>query len=432
MSVGFRAAVRFGWHYWFMSFLDQPLSSADPVLSALLGEELERNRFTLDLIASENYASRAVMECQGSVLTNKYAEGYPGRRYYAGCEVVDRVEQLAISRAQALFGAQHANLQPHSGASANAAAFSALLSPGDKLMGLDLASGGHLTHGMRLNFSGQFYQAAAYSVEPESGLLDMDKLSDLVLAERPQLLIAGWSAYPRQMDFAAFREIADQVSAFLLVDMSHFSGLVAAGVHDSPVPFADVVTSTSHKTLAGPRSGFILCREELADSIDKAVFPGLQGGPLMHAVAGKALAFEVAASPDFVARQVLTLQAASLMADYLHSLPGLSVVSGGTDVHSFLLDLRDSPLDGLAAERLLSEAGIVVNRNAVPFDPAPPLRPSGIRLGTPALASRGFSLGDVELLAALIGDLLGGGQLQPAADSVRELCVKYPLYPFLG
>lgn len=420
------AKTGFLWHDLSMSFLDHPLGEADPQLAALIGEEVERQQTTLDLIASENYASRAVLECQGSALTNKYAEGYPGARYYAGCEVVDQVENLAIQRALQLFGSDHANVQPHSGASANAAAFQALLSPGDKLMGLDLQSGGHLTHGMKLNFSGQVYESSAYSVE-EDGVLDMDRLNDLVLKEKPRLLIAGWSAYPRQLNFEAFRGIADQVGAYLLVDMSHFSGLVAGGVHPDPVPFADVVTSTSHKTLAGPRSGFILCRQEHAKAIDKAVFPGVQGGPLMHAVAGKALAFQVAMSEEFKERQRLTLQAAAQMASRLHDRPGLSVVSGKTEVHSFLLDLRQAGVDGRQGEERLEEVGVVVNRNAIPFDPAPPLRPSGIRLGSPALVSRGFNLQDFDRLADLIGDVLLGGDLGSARAQVAELCREHPL-----
>ena len=417
--------------------LDSALGAVDPDVAAAIDAELVRQQSTLEMIASENSAPLAVMQAQGSVLTNKYAEGYPGRRYYGGCENVDVVEQLAIDRLKALFGAQFANVQPHSGAQANAAVMHALIRPGDTVLGLDLAHGGHLSHGMELNFSGRLYDVAAYHVREDDHRVDMDEVARLARERRPQLIIAGWSAYPRQLDFAAFREIADEVGALLMVDMAHFAGLVAAGLHPNPVPYADVVTSTVHKTLAGPRSGVILSRAEHAKKLDSAVFPGQQGGPLMHVIAGKAVAFKIAASDAFKERQQRTLEGASIIADRLMQpdvdAAGASVLTGGTDVHLALVDLRRSELDGQQAEDRLHEAGITVNRNAVPFDPRPPMVTSGLRIGTPALATRGFGATEFTEVADIIA-----GALDPAADvaplreRVRTLTEAFPLYPEIG
>ena len=416
---------------------DAPLSELDPEIAAVLDGEARRQRETLEMIASENFAPRAILQAQGSVLTNKYAEGYPGKRYYGGCEQVDVAEDLARERAKQLFGADHANVQPHSGASANAAVMQKLLTPGDTILGLDLAHGGHLTHGMRLNFSGMLYDAATYGVSPTDHRIDMDQVRAVALERRPKMVIAGWSAYPRHLDFAAFRAIADEVGAYLLVDMAHFAGLVAAGVHPSPVPYADVVTSTTHKTLTGPRGGIILCRAELAKKIDSGVFPGQQGGPLMHVIAAKAVAFKLAMTPEFKEKQERTLRGASILADRLLAddarAAGVDVVTGGTDVHLVLADLRSSVLDGRQAEDRLHEAGITANRNAVPFDPRPPMVTSGVRLGTPALATRGF--GDSEFVE--VADIVAGA-FDPASDVValRErvavLTDKFPLYATVG
>ena len=416
---------------------DAPLSELDPEIAAVLDGEARRQRETLEMIASENFAPRAILQAQGSVLTNKYAEGYPGKRYYGGCEQVDVAEDLARERAKQLFGADHANVQPHSGASANAAVMQKLLTPGDTILGLDLAHGGHLTHGMRLNFSGMLYDAATYGVSPTDHRIDMDQVRAVALERRPKMVIAGWSAYPRHLDFAAFRAIADEVGAYLLVDMAHIAGLVAAGVHPSPVPYADVVTSTTHKTLTGPRGGIILCRAELAKKIDSGVFPGQQGGPLMHVIAAKAVAFKLAMTPEFKEKQERTLRGASILADRLLAddarATGVDVVTGGTDVHLVLADLRSSVLDGRQAEDRLHEAGITANRNAVPFDPRPPMVTSGVRLGTPALATRGF--GDSEFVE--VADIVAGA-FDPASDVValRErvavLTDKFPLYATVG
>ncbi|MCJ8504489.1 serine hydroxymethyltransferase [Kocuria flava] len=415
------------------SVTNQPLAEVDPEIAAAIADELGRQRSTLEMIASENFAPRAVLEAQGSVLTNKYAEGYPGRRYYGGCEHVDVVENLARDRATALFGAEHANVQPHSGAQANTAVMQALMNPGDKLMGLSLAHGGHLTHGMRLNVSGKLYEIAAYEVDPESYVLDMDKVREQALAERPDVIVAGWSAYPRQLDFAAFRSIADEVGAKLWVDMAHFAGLVAAGLHPNPVPHAHVVTSTVHKTLAGPRSGVILTTEELKKKIDSAVFPGQQGGPLMHAIAGKAVAFRIAATEEFRERQERTLEGARLLAERLAAPDvaeaGVSVLTGGTDVHLVLVDLRDSELDGKQAEDLLHRAGITVNRNAVPWDPRPPMVTSGLRIGTPALATRGFGAAEFTEVADVIAAALKpGADVEALRARVDALAADLPLY----
>ncbi|WP_182111930.1 MULTISPECIES: serine hydroxymethyltransferase [unclassified Actinotalea] len=418
--------------------LDQPLSELDPEIAAVLDGELARQRDTLEMIASENFVPRAVLQAQGSVLTNKYAEGYPGRRYYGGCEQVDVAETLAITRAKELFGAQHANVQPHSGATANAAVMHALANAGDRLLGLELAHGGHLTHGMKINFSGKLYDVGAYGVDPDTFLVDMDVVRERALEHRPQVIVAGWSAYPRHLDFAAFRAIADEVGARLWVDMAHFAGLVAAGLHPSPVPHADVVSSTVHKTIGGPRSGFILTTDELAKKIDSAVFPGQQGGPLMHVIAAKAVSFKIAGTAEFRERQERTLEGARIIADRL-SQPdvagaGVSVLTGGTDVHLVLVDLRKSDLDGQQAEDLLHAVGITVNRNAVPFDPRPPRVTSGLRIGTPALATRGFGATEFTEVADLIATALVQGQatdVDALAARVARLTEAFPLYPGL-
>ncbi|MGW5264509.1 serine hydroxymethyltransferase [Microbispora sp. NPDC004025] len=417
--------------------MDAPLAEADPEVAAAIGEETRRQRSTLEMIASENFAPVSVMQAQGSVLTNKYAEGYPGRRYYGGCEHVDVIERLAIDRVKALFGAEAANVQPHSGAQANAAAMSALLEPGDTILGLDLAHGGHLTHGMRINFSGRLYNVVAYHVRESDSLVDMDEVERLAREHRPKLIIAGWSAYPRHLDFAAFRRIADEVGAYLMVDMAHFAGLVAAGLHPSPVPHAHVVTTTTHKTLGGPRGGVVLSTEDLAKKINSSVFPGQQGGPLEHVIAAKAVAFKIAAGEWFRDRQRRTLEGARVLADRLlapdAAEAGVRVLSGGTDVHLVLVDLRESELDGRQAEDRLHEAGITVNRNAVPFDPRPPMVTSGLRIGTPALATRGFARPEFEEVSDVIARVL-----QPEADlvalraRVEALAAKHPLYPGLN
>ena len=413
---------------------DLPLAEVDPEIAAVLDAELGRQRDTLEMIASENFAPRSVLEVQGSVLTNKYAEGYPGRRYYGGCEHVDVAENLAIERVKALFGAEFANVQPHAGAQANAAALTAMINPGDKIMGLSLAHGGHLTHGMKLNFSGKLYDVAAYEVDPQTFRVDMDKVREQALAERPNVIIAGWSAYPRHLDFEAFRSIADEVGAYFWTDMAHFAGLVAAGLHPSPVPHSDVVTSTVHKTLAGPRSGVILGKQEMAKKINSNVFPGQQGGPLMHIIAAKAVAFKIAGSQEFKQRQERVLEGARILADRLNAPDvaeaGVSVLTGGTDVHLVLVDLRNSQLDGKQAEDLLHSVGITVNRNAVPFDPRPPMVTSGLRIGTPALATRGFGATEFTEVADIIAAALkGGADVEELRNRVTKLTQQFPLYP---
>jgi glycine hydroxymethyltransferase len=414
-----------------------PLEEVDPEIAAVLGQELGRQRDYLEMIASENFVPRAILEAQGSVLTNKYAEGYPGKRYYGGCEFVDIAEELAISRAKSLFGAAYANVQPHAGATANAAVLHAIAQPGDMILGLELAHGGHLTHGMRLNFSGKVYTASSYGVDPKTFLIDMDMVRDAALQNKPKVLIAGWSAYSRQLDFAAFREIADEVGAKLWVDMAHFSGLVAAGVHPSPVPYADVVSSTVHKTLAGPRSGVILSRdEELGKKLNSAVFPGQQGGPLMHVVAAKAVAFKIAATQEFVERQKRTIRGAQILADRLVAddsrAAGVDVLTGGTDVHLILADLRNSELDGQQAENVLHDVNITVNRNSVPFDPRPPMVTSGLRIGTPALASRGFGDAEFTEVADVIAHaLMPNPDIADLKSRVQKLTAAFPLYPGL-
>ena len=419
--------------------LTETLASIDADVARAIERELDRQQSTLEMIASENFAPAAVMEAQGSVLTNKYAEGYPGRRYYGGCEHVDVVEQLAIDRVKALFGAEAANVQPHSGAQANAAAMFALLEPGDTIMGLALAHGGHLTHGMRINFSGRLYNVVPYHVSQHDHQVDMAEVEALALEHRPKMIVAGWSAYSRQLDFAEFRRIADLVGAYLMVDMAHFAGLVAAGLHPNPVPFADVVTTTTHKTLGGPRGGVILSRQEHARKVNSAVFPGQQGGPLEHVIAAKAVAFKLAASAEFKERQMRTLEGAALLASRLLqddvAAAGISVVSGGTDVHLVLVDLRNSELDGQQAEDRLHRIGITVNRNAVPFDPRPPMVSSGLRIGTPALATRGFGAAEFSEVA----DIIASALISPAAElsdataaalraRVQALAEKIPLY----
>ncbi|RYV52250.1 serine hydroxymethyltransferase [Pengzhenrongella frigida] len=418
--------------------MNQSLADLDPEIAAVLENELGRQRDTLEMIASENFVPRAVLQAQGSVLTNKYAEGYPGKRYYGGCEYVDVAETLAINRAKDLFGAEHANVQPHSGATANAAVLHALINAGDKILGLELAHGGHLTHGMRINFSGKLYEVAAYGVDPDTFLVDMDVVRAKALEARPDVIIAGWSAYPRHLDFAAFRSIADEVGAKLWVDMAHFAGLVAAGLHPSPVPYADVVSSTVHKTIGGPRSGFILSKAEYAKKIDSAVFPGQQGGPLMHVIAAKAVAFKIAATQEFAERQQRTLDGARIIADRLSApdvaAAGVSVLTGGTDVHLVLVDLRHSDLDGQQAEDLLHTAGITVNRNAVPFDPRPPRVTSGLRIGTPALATRGFADAEFAEVGEIIASALiagHGADLAALQARVAKLTGDFPLYPGL-
>ncbi len=420
--------------------LSATLAAADPEVAAAIGRELERQQSTLEMIASENFAPQAVMEAQGSVLTNKYAEGYPGRRYYGGCEHVDVIEQLAIDRVKELFGAEAANVQPHSGAQANAAAMFALLTPGDTILGLNLAHGGHLTHGMKINFSGKLYNVVSYGVSESDHQIDMAEVERLAVEHEPKLIVAGWSAYTRQLDFEAFRRIADKVGAYLMVDMAHFAGLVAAGLHPNPVPYADVVTTTTHKTLGGPRGGVILSKQELAKKINSAVFPGQQGGPLEHVVAAKAVAFKFAASDEFADRQRRTLEGSQLLAERLLAddvaAAGISLVSGGTDVHLVLVDLRHSELDGQQAEDRLHSIGITVNRNAVPFDPRPPMVSSGLRIGTPALATRGFGAAEFTEVADIIATALSR---EPAADLLAELrsrvavlAEKFPLYPNLN
>jgi glycine hydroxymethyltransferase len=409
-----------------------PLADVDPEVADAIGHELERQQRTLEMIASENFVPLSVLECQGSVLTNKYAEGYPGRRYYGGCEYVDVAEQLAIDRAKALFGADHANVQPHSGAQANAAVYHALLDPGDTIMGLALPHGGHLTHGMKINVSGKLYDIAPYEVSPETYLIDMDEVARIARERKPKMIVAGWSAYPRQLDFPRFREIADEVGALLMVDMAHFAGLVAAELHPSPVPYADVVTTTIHKTIGGGRGGLILCREDYTKKINSAVFPGQQGGPLEHVIAGKAVALKIAASDQFRERQQRTLDGARAVGEeLLQAGNGVNVLTGGTDVHLVLVDLRESELDGQQAEDRLHSIGVTVNRNAVPFDPRPPMVTSGLRVGTPALATRGLQLDDFHEVGKIIATTLTPGfdaARDDLAEKVTAIADRYPLY----
>lgn len=422
------------------ALMSQPLSEVDPEIAAALAEELGRQRDTLEMIASENFAPLAVMQAQGSVATNKYAEGYPGRRYYGGCEHIDVIEDLARDRLKSLFGAKFANVQPHSGAQANTAVFFALLNAGDTILGLDLAHGGHLTHGMRINYSGKMFNVVPYHVN-DKDIIDMDEVERLARENKPKMIIAGWSAYPRKLDFERFRAIADEVGAYLMVDMAHFAGLVAAGLYPNPVPHAHVTTSTTHKTLRGPRGGVILTNEpELSKKFNSAVFPGMQGGPLEHVIAAKAVAFKLAAEPEFKELQERTLEGAHILAEHLTTPEmaeaGVHVLSGGTEVHLVLVDLRESSLDGQQAEDLLHRIGITVNRNAVPNDPRPPMVTSGLRIGTPALATRGFGKTEfievAEIIAAALHPGLSDDKISALQARVKALTDAFPLYPALG
>jgi len=417
-------------------FFNRPVADVDPEVAEAMASELHRQQRTLEMIASENFVPQSILDCQGSVLTNKYAEGYPGKRYYGGCEYIDIIEQLAIDRAKALFGAEHANVQPHAGAQANASVYHALLQPGDTILGLSLPHGGHLTHGMKINVSGRLYDIAPYEVDRETSLIDMDEVERIAKERRPKLILAGWSAYPRFLDFERFRAIADEVDALLMVDMAHFAGLVAAGLHPNPVPIADVVTSTVHKTLGGARGGLILCKKELMKPINSAVFPGQQGGPLEHVIAGKAVAFKIAASEAFRERQQRTVDGAKAVAEALMKAGhGVNVLTGGTDVHLALVDLRESELDGQMAEDRLHDIGITVNRNAVPFDPRPPMVTSGLRVGTPALATRGLRSDDFAEVGEIMATTLTP-DFEPAKDDlaarVSAIADRYPLYEHLG
>ncbi len=417
-------------------FFNLPLAEVDPEVAHAISQELDRQQRTLEMIASENFVPQAILEAQGSVLTNKYAEGYPGRRYYGGCEYIDIIEQLAIDRAKALFGAEHANVQPHAGAQANASVYHALLAPGDTIMGLSLPHGGHLSHGMKLNVSGRLYDIAPYEVDRETSLIDMDEVERIAKERRPKLLLAGWSAYSRQLDFARFRAIADEVGALLMVDMAHFAGLVAAGLHPNPVPHADVVTSTVHKTIGGARGGVILCKEEHAKAINSAVFPGQQGGPLEHVIAGKAVAFKIAGSELFRERQARTIAGAQTVAAALMTAGhGVNVLTGGTDVHLALVDLRESEIDGQQSEDRLHDIGITVNRNAVPFDPRPPMVTSGLRVGTAALATRGLQADDFSEIGEIIAIALTpayDAKRDELAERVSAIAERYPLYEHLS
>ena len=412
--------------------LNAPLAEVDPLISGAIDDEVRRQAEGLELIASENFVSEAVLEAMGSVFTNKYAEGYVGKRYYGGCEYIDVIETLAIERARALFGAEHVNVQSHAGAQANAAVYHALCDPGDTVLGMKLDHGGHLTHGMKINFSGRLYNIVAYGVREEDSLLDYDELERLAKEHRPKVILAGWSAYPRQLDFQRFREICDEVGAYLFVDMAHFAGLVAAGEHPSPVPYADVTSTTIHKTIGGARGGMILCKEEWAKKINSAVFPGQQGGPLMHVIAGKAVALKIASSELFRERQQRTRTGARIVGEQLLARD-VNVLTGGTDVHLVLVDLRDSDLDGQQAEDRLHDIGITVNRNAVPFDPRPPAVSSGLRVGSPALATRGLQADDFTEVGTIMATALTGdwseslkGEL---SERVRAIADRYPLYP---
>ena len=413
-----------------MSFL----AKQDPNIKAVIDQELMRQREKLEMIASENIVSQAVMEAQGSVLTNKYAEGYPGKRYYGGCEHVDVVETLAIERAKRLFGAEHANVQPHSGSQANFAVYFAMLKPGDTIVGMNLSHGGHLTHGSPVNVSGTYFNVVPYGVNAETQQIDYDEFRKIVLESKPKLIIAGGSAYSRQIDFKKMADVAHEVGAIFMVDMAHFAGLVAAGLHPNPVEYADIVTTTTHKTLRGPRGGMILCKEEYAKAIDKSVFPGIQGGPLMHVIAAKAVAFGEALQPEFKEYAERVIKNAKVLAAELMAT-GLTIVSGGTDTHVMLVDVRNTGLTGKEAEHLLDEIGITANKNTIPFDPASPFVTSGVRLGTPALTTRGLKEDDMKEIADIIAVVLQNpedtAKHQDAAKRVVALCEKYPLYPNL-
>jgi glycine hydroxymethyltransferase len=418
-------------------WFNRPLAEVDPEVAEVLRGELERQQTTLEMIASENFVPQAVLDCQGSVLTNKYAEGLPGKRYYGGCEWVDIAENLAIDRAKALFGAGYANVQPHSGAQANAAAYFALLQPGDTILGLDLSHGGHLTHGMAKNVSGRLYNVIPYHVRREDSLVDMDEVAQLAAEHRPKLIIAGWSAYPRHLDFARFREIADDAGAILLTDMAHFAGLVAADLHPNPVPHSHVVTTTIHKTIGGARGGMILSNdEEIAKKLNSAVFPGQQGGPLEHVIAGKAVALKLAATEAFRERQRRTIEGAQAVGDELLGAGhGVNVLTGGTDVHLVVVDLRESELDGRQAEDRLHDIGITVNRNAVPFDPRPPMVSSGLRVGAPALATRGLQTDVFHEVGRIMATALTPafeGRRAELGERAAAVAERYPLYAHLG
>ena len=414
--------------------LNAPLATSDPEIAAQIRNEVLRQHEGLEMIASENFVSRAVLEAVGTVFTNKYAEGYPGKRYYGGCEFADVVENLARDRAKELFGAEHVNVQPHSGSQANAAAYMTLIEPGDTLLGLDLANGGHLTHGHKLNFSGKLYRIAGYKVRQDTEVIDYDALEAQAIAEQPKVIVGGGSAYPRQFDFARMREIADKVGAKLMIDMAHFAGLVAGGVHPSPVPYADVVTTTTHKTLRGPRAGMILCKAELAASIDRSVFPGQQGGPLVHVIAGKAVAFLEALQPEFKDYAKQTVLNAKALGEAMQA-EGYRIVSGGTDTHLILVDVFAKGILGSEAENALGAAGITVNKNAIPFDTNPPMKPSGIRIGTPALTTRGMKEGEMRTIAKWIGEALAhrndAAKLEQIRGQVGELAEQFPLYEWL-
>ena len=414
--------------------LNAPLKLSDPEIAAQIDKEVLRQHEGLEMIASENFVSRAVLEAVGTVFTNKYAEGYPGKRYYGGCEFADAVENLARERAKELFGADHANVQPHSGSQANAAAYMALLEPGETVLGLDLANGGHLTHGHKLNFSGKLYHIAGYKVRQDTEVIDYDALEEQAIAERPKVIVGGGSAYPRQFDFVRMRQIADKVGARLMIDMAHFAGLVAGGVHPSPVPYADVVTTTTHKTLRGPRAGMILCKAELAAAIDRSVFPGQQGGPLVHVVAGKAVALKEALQPEFKAYAAQTVANAKALSDAMQAA-GFRVVSGGTDTHLILVDVFVKGMLGSEAEKALGLAGITVNKNAIPFDTNPPMKPSGIRIGTPALTTRGMKESEMKTIAGWISEALehrnDEGRLSAIRMKVSEMAEAFPLYGWL-
>ncbi len=411
-----------------------PLSVSDPEIASALEHEVRRQHEGLEMIASENFVSQAVLEAAGSVFTNKYAEGYPGRRYYGGCEYTDVVENLARDRARQLFGSEHVNVQPHSGSQANAAAYMAVLQPGDGILGLDLAHGGHLTHGHKLNFSGKLYRVSSYTVRKDTEVVDYDELEQIAERERPRLLIGGGSAYPRIFDFARMRQIADKVGALFLVDMAHFSGLVAGGAHPSPVPHAHIVTTTTHKTLRGPRSGLILSRQEFASAIDKCVFPGQQGGPLVHVIAAKAVAFREALQPDFRAYAAQIVANARALAEELRAR-GFRLISGGTDTHVLLIDVFEKGMLGSEAEAALGKAGITVNKNAIPYDQNPPLKPSGIRIGTPALTTRGMREQEMRMIGRWIAEALeqrsDAQKLAHIRGQVAELAEQFPLYEWL-
>jgi len=406
------------------------LKDVDPAVYSAIEQDIERQRLKINLIAAENYASKAVLEAQGSMLTNKYAEGYPGRRYYGGCLNVDKIESLAIERAKQLFGAEHANVQPHSGAQANMAAYFALLKPGDTVLAMHLSHGGHLTHGSSFNISGSLYNFVTYEVDRETETINYDRVEEIAVEHKPQLIIAGASSYPRVIDFGAFRQISDRVGARLMVDMAHLAGQVASKLHPSPVPHADIVTSTTHKTLRGPRGGLILCRSEWASKVDSSVFPGTQGGPLMHVIAAKAVAFYEAMQPDFATYQRSSLENARILAVELTNL-GMRIVTGGTDNHIVLVDLSPKGITGVEAESALEASGIIVNKNAIPFDPRPPRIASGIRLGTPAVTSRGFGSKEMELIAQYVVSVLSNIGNEKVYDEVlqrvSETCGKFPV-----